>query len=236
MSKITLRGYAAPYGQLGISPSGYEKFAVGAFSKMLSRWRNIDLRFRNHSHGAPRLASTGSETLKLFTDDFGIAFSASLDLNYRPNFSFLQQITRRSDPMAYCSIGGLEILAHGWGSYGSANLRVVGEAKFNHIAIVDGGSAAYKNTAVWVAGDLDKAPPRIRELDVLWVYGNARWDEARAAERREPQPAAFAARCSGRPDDRRAIGRTVTGDFVMMSTTTGRLSLLRAAPRTGMKK
>ena len=61
---ISLRGYAAVYGQTAhISGGKLEQFAPGAFAQILDRPRAIDLRWDTHADDAPRLASSTSGTL-----------------------------------------------------------------------------------------------------------------------------------------------------------------------------
>ena len=218
MSNSTIiRGYALPFNSVGEVDGSYEKFAPGALLGMFPLSAPIDVRWFNHSESAARLAGTKNGTLSLFVDEYGLGFEAKLDIGDPANLYRLREITRRQDPMAFASIGGLVIKSYRLERYcyGAATCKVITSATFGHIAVTD-RSAAYHATAVWPDVPLDAAPWKIRDLAARWRTGRARWQD--------PRPATKA-----RPDDRRAIGRTVSGNFVMMSTTTGRLSLLRAA-------
>jgi phage head maturation protease len=224
MNAITIEGYALPYNSIAqVEVDGaLEQFSPSALDGMFPLQGPVDLLWADHSPSAARLASSARGTLSLFSDDYGIGFSAALDALDRDNQWRLREICKRQNPFAYASVGGLVIKASRWEKYRSANLKVITSAIFSHITITD--EPAYTATAVWRADvSLDAAPWRIRDLASQWDVGRAQW--------REPQSAAVAARCSAPPRQSRAIGRTVTGDFVMMCTTTGRLSLLLHSSR-----
>jgi HK97 family phage prohead protease len=228
-----IRGYAAVYGAIGIGDGSFEKVARGAFDGLLAAKKPISLRWMDHSPAAVRLSNTSWGSLSLFSDDHGLAFEGELNMRDVQNWRRLREITAARDPIAFCSIGGLLIKAHRWEEYGASRCRVITEAAIDHIAICD-RRASYQATAAWPSGPLDAASWKIRELADRWNEGRAQWRERE--RERERRSAAVAARCSSPPRQSRAIGRTVTGDFVMMCTTTGRLSLLSSAGAKSEKR
>jgi phage head maturation protease len=105
----TLRGYVAPFNSVGVVDGGYEKFAPSAFAGMVAAMPPISLRWASHSDGAARLANTTAGTLSLFVDEYGLGFEALLNMDDSENWNRLRHITRRQDPMAFASVGGLVI-------------------------------------------------------------------------------------------------------------------------------
>jgi|SRR5215211_4044509 len=71
---IALRGYAVPFGLLTQVPvDGYEEFVEpGAFHAMLRGQHRVFINFADH--GAPGISSS----VRLFTDDYGLGFEASI--------------------------------------------------------------------------------------------------------------------------------------------------------------
>ena len=201
---ISLRGYAAVYGQTAhIGGGKLEQFAPGAFAQILDRPRAIDLRWDTHADDAPRLASSTSGTLSFFEDDHGLGFLAKLSMKDIHNWSRLRSITQRTKPMSLVSVGGLVVKASRQESLQLGATEVVTSATIDHITICN--DAAYRGTAVWPTHlPLDDAPLKIQELDARWTDGRAAWDRKLVARRK--------IEASLRP-----IGRTVSGHMVMLA-------------------
>jgi Caudovirus prohead serine protease len=201
---ISLRGYAAVYGQTAhIGGGKLEQFALGAFAQMLDRPSAIDLRWDTHDDGAPRLASTTSGSLSFFEDDCGLGFLAKLSMKDIHNWSRLRSITQNTKPMSLVSVGGLVIKASRREVLQLGTTEIITSATIDHATICD--DAAYRSTAIWPTHlPLEDAPCKIQELDAHWTAGRAAWDRKLTARRK--------VEASLRP-----IGKTVSGHLVMIA-------------------
>jgi phage head maturation protease len=201
---ITLRGYAAPYGQPACIGRGeLEQFAPGAFSQMLERPRKIELRWDTHDDSAPKLASTGAGSLSFFEDEYGLGFAAKLNTKDPRNWSRLRTMVQKTKPFCLVSVGGLAIKHSRRELLQLGTTEVITAATIDHITICD--DAAYRGTAVWPTHlPLDDAPLKIQQLDARWAAGHDAWDRRMSARRK--------VEASLRP-----IGRTVGGHIVMVA-------------------
>lgn len=211
-----LRGYAVPFNRIAcVGDDGHlERFERTAFSAMLDHQHpSVSLRFQGHDAESPTLAPR----VALFADSYGLGFSAHVVLQDRqwspsPHWARVKSIISRRDPADQCSVGGLRILASRKDRSKTGVVDVVLKATIDHISITP--RAAYgTGTGCWPAHlvDDDAAPWRLREMAAQWDVGfrNFSADQVRASA-----------------DRRRPIGRTVSGDIVMVAPS-GMLSLKR---------
>jgi hypothetical protein len=212
--RIVLNGYACPFGTPAVIGDRLEQFEAGAFSALLSKSPTIDLRWESHEPEAPQLASTADGSLTFFEDETGLGFEARLDMSDFWNWSRVRSITQKKNPMSLVSVGGLFISSSRRETLNIGQVTVVTAASIDHITICK--DAAYRSTAVWPTHlPIEDAPWKIQNLASQWTEGRGAWDRKRSAR----QPAEAAA-----SQGLRAIGRTISGHFVMMAPN-GRLSV-----------
>ncbi len=184
MSKIVLRGYAAPFNQQAFvadSGGGFnERILPRAFSGMLRDGRPVALQFDTHDP-APALARSQDGTLTLFEDDYGLGFEASLP-DTQGNWSICRSVIRTH---GYCSVNFAKCSARRLaqkGSWGTATDEI-DWAEIDHITIAE--RAVYKGTSIWPAHcDLDRAPHRIQDAADRWAQGFMEANRRIAAARR----------------------------------------------------
>jgi hypothetical protein len=212
--RIILNGYAMPFGTPAVIGDRLEQFEAGAFSALLSKSPTIDLRWESHEPEAPQLASTADGTLSFFEDKFGLAFEARLDMSDFYNWSRVRAITQKKNPMSLVSVGGLFINSSRRERLNIGEVMTVTAATIDHVCLCR--DAAYRSTGIWPTHlPIEEAPWKIQNLALQWQEGRAAWDRKPSA--RQPADAAAS-------QGLRAIGRTISGHFVMMAPN-GRLSV-----------
>lgn len=172
---ITIRGYAIAFDRpVHVADEGHEVVDRKAFDAMLSpKNRRVPVRWLDHDDTAQQVASD----VHLFADDYGLGFSATLDVRSKAgrlnaNWGVLSAMTRAAKPLDQCSVGEFEIAESATENVQGMSCRRIVEAKIGHITICD--NAAYgRLTAVWRADvDLSAAPWRIQQMAARWEFGN----------------------------------------------------------------
>src|SRR5262245_22029809 len=140
--KITINGYAVVFGEAVPYEDRYILVERHAFRDIAQRC-NVEVRWG--SHEGPVIAHmTGAD---FFADNFGLAFSAHLDMDQRGNWSHLQQMVRERSPISRCSLGMLVHEDRTEKIYSDRTLQRISRAHFDHVALVERG--AFAATAVW---------------------------------------------------------------------------------------
>lgn len=172
---ITIRGYAIAFDRpVHVAGEGLEVVDREAFDVMLSpKNRRVPVRWRDHDDTAQQVASD----VHLFADDYGLGFSATLDVRSKAgrlnaNWGVLSAMTRAARPLDQCSVGEFVIAESAAEDIQGMSCRRIVKAKIGHITICD--NAAYgRLTAVWRADvDLSAAPWRIQQMAARWEFGN----------------------------------------------------------------
>lgn len=172
----TIRGYAIPFDRtMHIAGEGVEAVDRKAFDAMLAQTNlRVSIRWLSHDAGSQQVASN----VRLFADDYGVGFSATIDVRstrgrLSPNWAVLASMTRAANPTDQCSVGALEIAETTRDTICGIGCNRIVKAKFGHITIC--ANAVYRDfTAVWRADvDLSAAPWRIQQMAARWDAGNA---------------------------------------------------------------
>lgn len=135
---VSIAGYALPWDRPAFVDGLEETCAPGAVSA--DSKHNVTLLFGTHEEGRPVYAQTRDRSLSLFSDDYGLAFSARLDDDLRHVPGALHAIGRGE--VAQCSVNFKDMRRRSDG-------RVIW-AQISHIALVATGNAAYRDTGVWL--------------------------------------------------------------------------------------
>jgi len=171
---ITIRGYAIAFDRMvNIAGLGLEIVDREALDAMLSpKNRRVPVRWIEHDDDAQQIASD----VHLFADDYGLGFSAMLDVRSKAgrlsaNWSVLSAMTRAARPLDQCSVGEFAIAESEADNIQGMACRRVVKATIGHITICD--NAAYgPHTAVWRTDvDLSAAPWRIQQMATRWELG-----------------------------------------------------------------
>jgi len=174
-----VQGYVVPWRQESRSVLDGEptSFAPGAFDDFLSNEHDVYL--CHDSHDAPAIA----RGVKLWRDDYGLAFEASLSEKAWVGI-------RRSMCGSHTRVSGLfhfdetERVEH----RDYVETRVT-KASLEHVAIVS--RAAFQNTGAWSPEINGEMPPRLQTLRDRWLAGR------RSDLARQSNVAAFSARSLG---------------------------------------
>lgn len=174
-----IRGYSNVYGVTIWHCDQLMCINHGAFDRWLAEARHqVPVLFGGHD--LPPIATT---TL-IFEDEFGLGFSAALDMAGDPcNWARLQAITRATNPVDQAS--GTMIVRDSY--IDSRGVEHITRAELEDVAIVSRG--AWSTTAVWLAGvDLDAAPYKIQDRAARWEIGHRGFTARQRSKMLPPPP------------------------------------------------
>lgn len=170
---ISIQGYALPFDRPAYVDGLEETVAPTAITAPTRQSANVTLLFGDHvTEGRRVYAQTRDGTFRFFTDDFGLAFSASIDDDSPSALGLARAIG--SGEVSRCSVNFTALHRRDDGR--------VFHARIDHVSLVVEG--AYADTGCWLANQpLNERPTHIREMAARYgesVIARTRQDQGRA--------------------------------------------------------